>query len=125
VSEQPKPRAFRQQIHPAFWTLASSCLSNVGMHRTKISSRCLCGNQAFDEYRVATLRRLEEEQEEFQKFLARLRVAKDKFEFDSSWPNVAASRCTAYVVAKQPSIWTKVPWSEAVRMNFIRKATSD
>jgi hypothetical protein len=40
------------------------------------------GNQAFDEYRTATLRRLEEEQHEFQNFLSRLRTAKDKAEFD-------------------------------------------
>jgi hypothetical protein len=40
------------------------------------------GNQAFDEYRTETLRRLEEEQHEFQDFLRRLRQAKDKAEFD-------------------------------------------
>jgi hypothetical protein len=40
------------------------------------------GNRAFDEYRTETLRRLEEEQREFQEFLDRLRVAKDKAEFD-------------------------------------------
>jgi hypothetical protein len=40
------------------------------------------GNRAFDEYRQETLRRLEEEQREFQEFLARLRMAKDKAEFD-------------------------------------------
>ena len=40
------------------------------------------GNRAFDEYRVETLRRLEEEQREFAKFLDRLRFAKDKAEFD-------------------------------------------
>ena len=40
------------------------------------------GNQAFDEYRHQTLQRLEEEQREFQEFLARLRMAKDKAEFD-------------------------------------------
>jgi hypothetical protein len=40
------------------------------------------GNQAFDEYRVATLRRLEDEQREFWEFLSRLRMAKDKVEFD-------------------------------------------
>ena len=40
------------------------------------------GNRAFDEYRTETLRRLEEEQREFQEFLARLREAKDKAEFD-------------------------------------------
>lgn len=40
------------------------------------------GNRAFDEYRTATLRRLEEEQHEFRDFLSRLRTAKDKAEFD-------------------------------------------
>jgi len=40
------------------------------------------GNRAFDEYRVETLRRLEEEQREFRAFLDRLRFAKDKTEFD-------------------------------------------
>ena len=40
------------------------------------------GNRAFDEYRTETLRRLEEEQREFREFLARLRMAKDKAEFD-------------------------------------------
>jgi hypothetical protein len=40
------------------------------------------GNRAFDDYRAETLRRLEEEQREFQDFLARLREAKDKAEFD-------------------------------------------
>jgi hypothetical protein len=40
------------------------------------------GNRAFDEYRIETLRRLAEEQRQFQEFLARLRMAKDKAEFD-------------------------------------------
>ena len=40
------------------------------------------GNRAFDEYRAETLRRLEEEQREFHDFLGRLRMAKDKAEFD-------------------------------------------
>ena len=40
------------------------------------------GNRAFDEYRVETLKRLEEEQAEFKDFLNRLRHAKDKEEFD-------------------------------------------
>jgi hypothetical protein len=40
------------------------------------------GNSAFDEYREETLRRLEEEQQEFFDFLERLRQAKDKAEFD-------------------------------------------
>jgi hypothetical protein len=40
------------------------------------------GNRAFDEYRTETLRRLEDEQKEFHEFLDRLRMAKDKSEFD-------------------------------------------
>ncbi len=40
------------------------------------------GNHAFDEYREETLRRLEDEREEFESFLERLRHAKDKAEFD-------------------------------------------
>jgi len=41
------------------------------------------GNRAFDEYRMETLKRLEEEQREFKEFLERLRFAKDKTEFDA------------------------------------------
>ena len=40
------------------------------------------GNAAFDEYRRETLRRLEEEQQEFVEYLERLRRARDKAEFD-------------------------------------------
>lgn len=46
-------------------------------HRFKSS-----GNSAFDSYKAETLRRLEDEQEAFEKFLQRLREAKDKTEFD-------------------------------------------
>ena len=40
------------------------------------------GNSAFDAYKADTLRRLEDEQENFEAFLQRLREAKDKAEFD-------------------------------------------
>lgn len=40
------------------------------------------GNAAFDAYKADTLARLEEEQSNFEAFLARLREAKDKAEFD-------------------------------------------
>ena len=46
--------------------------------RTKTS-----GNRAFDEYRDATISRLETEQQEFKAFLERLRQARDKAEFDA------------------------------------------
>jgi Protein of unknown function (DUF2852) len=41
------------------------------------------GNRAFDDYRQEKLRRLEEEQRDFVAFLERLRLAKDKEEFDA------------------------------------------
>ncbi|UYV38857.1 DUF2852 domain-containing protein [Rhodobacteraceae bacterium D3-12] len=40
------------------------------------------GNTAFDAYKEDTLRRLEDEQDQFEAFLQRLREAKDKTEFD-------------------------------------------
>ncbi len=40
------------------------------------------GNRAFDEYRSEALRKLEEEAAEFRAFLERLRLAKDRAEFD-------------------------------------------
>jgi hypothetical protein len=49
------------------------------------------GNAAFDEYRADTLKRLEDEFEDFQAFLEQLRMAKDKQEFDA----FMASRKTA------------------------------
>ena len=40
------------------------------------------GNTAFDAYKAETISRLQQEQEDFEAFLARLREAKDKSEFD-------------------------------------------
>jgi hypothetical protein len=48
-----------------------------GFHAMKSS-----GNSAFDAYKADTLARLEQEQEDFEAFLQRLREAKDKAEFD-------------------------------------------
>ena len=53
-----------------------------GLMQRLNESRYFGGNRAFDEYRMETLRRLEEEQVEFRNFLDRLRHAKDKEEFD-------------------------------------------
>jgi hypothetical protein len=47
------------------------------------------GNSAFDAYKQDTLRRLEEEQQQFEAFLERLREAKDKAEFDQFMENRA------------------------------------
>ena len=57
------------------------CMAERKWHRAKTSFRTT-GNSAFDEYREQTLRRLEEEADEFQSFLDRLREARDKAEFD-------------------------------------------
>ena len=48
------------------------------------------GNIAFDEYRETTLKRLEEERQEFNQFLERLRRAKDQDEFDRFMSEQAA-----------------------------------
>lgn len=48
-------------------------------HKTKFGSS---GNTAFDAYREATMKRLEEEHEQFTAFMTRLREARDKAEFD-------------------------------------------
>ena len=52
------------------------------MHRHAYRATRPSGNSAFDAYKADTLRRLEEEQENFEAFLQRLREAKDKAEFD-------------------------------------------
>ena len=59
----------RERFRDVWWS---------GVRRRAPSS----GNSAFDEYRDEMLRRLEEEQREYKAFLARLRHAKDKAEFD-------------------------------------------
>ena len=51
-------------------------------YRTRHAAFKSSGNSAFDAYKADTLRRLEEEQENFEAFLQRLRESKDKAEFD-------------------------------------------
>ncbi|WP_407493181.1 DUF2852 domain-containing protein [Pseudooceanicola sp. MF1-13] len=55
---------------------------NFEMRRSGMAAMKTSGNTAFDAYKADTLRRLEEEQEQFENFLDRLREAKDKAEFD-------------------------------------------
>jgi hypothetical protein len=74
------------------WSGRMACWKGGGMSRwhgagigsagTWWQSYPSSGNRAFDEYRAETLRRLEEEQREFRDFLERLRMAKDRSEFD-------------------------------------------
>jgi hypothetical protein len=68
------------------WKRAGLNLWNEGIgpmrHPSTGWPRRSSGNNAFDEYRTDTLRRLEDEKKEFQIFLDRLRAAKDRAEFD-------------------------------------------
>ena len=58
-----------------------SCSRRTSRH-SRMHTMHSTGNAAFDSYRDETLRRLEEEQGNFEAFLQRLRDAKDKAEFD-------------------------------------------
>jgi hypothetical protein len=61
------------------------------------------GNQAFDDYRAETLRRLEQEQQEFVSYLERLRRAKDKAEFDQFMAERRSGRPTGGTTIYPPS----------------------
>ena len=62
------------------WSKKMTC-AHRSSHRRMSMSRDT-GNTAFDSYRAETLRRLEDEQHNFEAFLQRLRDARDKAEFD-------------------------------------------
>ena len=64
----------------AIWSGRMGCWKHIRKGRRPSSAST--GNSAFDEYREETLRRLQEEQSEFEGFMERLRKAKDKAEFD-------------------------------------------
>ncbi len=68
---------------PGRWHNAGAHGSTCGpRRRARAQASSASGNHAFDEYREQTMRRLEDEQIEFESFLERLRHAKDKAEFD-------------------------------------------
>ena len=60
----------------------TSCSRRNSWKQRHMSMTSTTGNSAFDAYKAETLRRLEEEQTNFEAFLERLREAKDKAEFD-------------------------------------------
>ncbi|MDG1472359.1 MAG: DUF2852 domain-containing protein [Ascidiaceihabitans sp.] len=68
---------------------SKSCNRPVNVSRGMNAMRST-GNAAFDSYKADTLRRLEEEQMNFEAFLERLREAKDKSEFDQFMDDRAA-----------------------------------
>ena len=57
-----------------------------------ISATRSSGNAAFDAYRDEMLRRLQEEQANFEQLMERLRAAKDKAEFDQFMAKRAEKR---------------------------------
>ena len=59
-----------------------SCRKRRAKQHARFTASRTSGNAAFDAYKEETLRRLEEEQHNFEAFLERLRDAKDKAEFD-------------------------------------------
>ncbi|WP_137701991.1 DUF2852 domain-containing protein [Marimonas lutisalis] len=59
-----------------------SCARRRHHHSHRHAAFRSSGNSAFDSYKEETLRRLEDEQQQFEEFLQRLREAKDKAEFD-------------------------------------------
>jgi len=61
---------------------ANSCRKRSRHNSLSRHSMSSTGNSAFDTYKDDTLRRLEQEQSDFERFLQRLRDAKDKAEFD-------------------------------------------
>lgn len=75
-------RAMRRAMKEQFWR-ENGPWANWKTWAAGQSAPASSGNRAFDEYRTETLRRLEEEQKEFDAFLERLRFAKDKSEFDA------------------------------------------
>ena len=61
---------------------SQSCTRRKSWSRHGMAAMRPTGNSAFDSYKANTLRRLEQEQRDFERFLERLREAKDKSEFD-------------------------------------------
>lgn len=67
---------------PAAMPAWASCAGPWGRRDRRAAEPKPSGNTAFDDYRREMLRRLEQDHEDFQSFLDRLRRAKDKSEFD-------------------------------------------
>ncbi|WP_299145658.1 DUF2852 domain-containing protein [uncultured Tateyamaria sp.] len=64
------------------WSKRMFSKSSTARMANPLATMRSTGNSAFDAYKADTLRRLEDEQHNFEAFLERLREAKDKSEFD-------------------------------------------
>ncbi|MDK3016319.1 DUF2852 domain-containing protein [Pseudodonghicola flavimaris] len=92
----------------------SSCSRRHARHRHGFGHRSMgrcgmgpmasTGNSAFDAYKEETLRRLEQEQGDFEAFLERLREAKDKAEFDQFMDDRARRAATAADAAEDDAL---------------------
>ncbi len=69
---------------------SGNCAAKRTRHTTVRHAMRGSGNSAFDAYKADTLSRLEDEQNNFEEFLKRLREAKDKAEFDQFMEDRAA-----------------------------------
>lgn len=106
-----------------FWSGRMGCSSNRSFRKhgfknwsARRSTFQSSGNMAFDEYREETLKRLEEEYNEFQSFMERLRRAKDQEQFDRfmSERNGASSRASSsQPSSSQPSAQSSAQSSSA------------
>ena len=65
------------------WMVAQAGSALRWVQGIQITRGASSGNQSFDAHRSDALRKLEEEQREFQAFLERLRQARDQSEFDA------------------------------------------
>ncbi len=75
-------RAWRSEMPGTWFNLRGTPPGKHQTGRFRRGYQASSGNHAFDSYREEMLRRLEEEQQEFQNYLDRLRQARDKAEFD-------------------------------------------
>ncbi len=77
------------------WSKKMCSLSNRNTRSHSFRRSGTTGNAAFDAYKDDTLRRLEEEQQNFEAFLQRLRDARDKAEFDQFMDERAKAAATS------------------------------
>lgn len=69
------------------WSKRMFCRNRTARRSRSGSQFQSTGNSAFDAYREETLKRLQDEHDEFLGFLQKLREAKDKAEFDQFMQN--------------------------------------
>ncbi|MEO0772940.1 MAG: DUF2852 domain-containing protein [Pseudomonadota bacterium] len=86
------------------WSDKLICSSARKTHKRKTAKVIArtSGNAAFDAYKADTLQRLEQEQDNFEAFLQRLRDARDKAEFDQFMDERAAAATASTTTSEDP-----------------------